>query len=142
MSQNQHIMLLQATLPPPIANRIVMVVVVVRSSSQELRVCWARRSLGESTFRMMTTLTSIFLYANVCCEALDRLREIVRSIERGVQPHVTLTGSLRNALLRYFGNIFLLIMIMMKLKLLLQHFSSLYEKNLLSSKRAFQVWLQ
>ena len=59
---------------------------------------------------MMTTLTSNFLYANVCCEALDHLREIVRSIERGVQPHVTLTGSLRNALLRYFYNIFLLIM--------------------------------
>ena len=118
MSQNQHIMLLQATLPPPIANRIVMVVVVVvvvvRSSSPELKVCLARRSLGEPTFGMMTTLTSIFLYANVCYEALDHLREIIRSIERGVQPHVTLTGSLRNALLRYFDNIVLLNMMKVK----------------------------
>ena len=76
----------------------------------------------------MTTLTSNCSYANVCCEDLDHLREIICSLERGVQPHVTLTGSLRNALLRYFDNIVLLIMRMMKSKLVLEYFWSYNEK--------------
>ena len=53
---------------------------------------------------------------------LDHLREIIRSIERGVQPHVTLTGSLRNALLRYFDNNLLLSRVILILTFFRNHY--------------------